>query len=42
MDFIPTKFSKLSVFCIKKQVNLIETLMIKLISCPYNSQYIKL
>ena len=27
-------------FCNKKQVNLIATLMIKLISCPFNSQYI--
>ena len=29
------------IFCIKKQVNLIKTFMIKLISFPCNSQYIK-
>ena len=41
IDFIPTKFSRLSMFFIQKQVNLSETLMIKLISCPCNLQYIK-
>ena len=41
MDFTPAKSNKVSIFCIKKMINLIKTLMIKLISCPWNSQYIK-
>ena len=41
MDFTPTKFSKVSIYWIKKQVNLLENVMIQLISCPANSQYIK-
>ena len=40
-QFTPTELSKVSVLQFKNQVNLIETLMIKLISCPCNSQYIK-
>ena len=41
MDFTPTKFSRLSVLCVKNQVNLIETLMIRIVSCPCNSECIK-
>ena len=40
IDFTPIKSHRVSIFDIKKQVNLIETLIIKLISCC-NLQYIK-
>ena len=41
MNFIPTKFSRVSIFYVKRQVNLIENFMTNSISCPCNSQYIK-
>ena len=40
-EFSSTKFIRVSIFLIKKEADLVETLMIKFISSPYSSQYIR-